>query len=250
MLVGRDIEVDCRRRLDVRSFSSSLPRLGLRTSVGRESGGDRREGSASGADAQLAIPRAPGRIGDECRSRKCHIPTRNLHAGLAGGRLPRSGTVRISSYFRFLNSSLRPLSGNERFCDSRHSPAAARLCASRTRARNQRRTTRRIRGFYNDSGAERPPGMLASAPPASSRVCRSMPPHCGEHRSATALASRATALPAPAYQGWPWRLGRLPIRSSPVWPCWSVCLPRNHCHLPLREPESHRRDLSRAASYT
>jgi len=52
MLVGRVIEVDCRRRLGVRSFSSSLPPdLGLRTSFGRESGGDRRERSASGADA-------------------------------------------------------------------------------------------------------------------------------------------------------------------------------------------------------
>jgi hypothetical protein len=41
MLVGRDIQVDCRRRLGVRSFSSSLPPdLGLRTSFGRESGGD------------------------------------------------------------------------------------------------------------------------------------------------------------------------------------------------------------------
>jgi hypothetical protein len=39
MLVGRDIEVDCRRRLGVRSFSSSLPPdLGLRTSFGHESG--------------------------------------------------------------------------------------------------------------------------------------------------------------------------------------------------------------------
>jgi hypothetical protein len=37
MLVGRDIEVDCRRRLGVRSFSSSLPPdLGLRRSFGRE----------------------------------------------------------------------------------------------------------------------------------------------------------------------------------------------------------------------
>jgi hypothetical protein len=36
MLVGRDIEVDCRRRLGVRSFSSSLPPdLGLRISFGR-----------------------------------------------------------------------------------------------------------------------------------------------------------------------------------------------------------------------
>ena len=36
MLVGRDIEVDCRRRLGVRLFSSSLPPdLGLRTSFGR-----------------------------------------------------------------------------------------------------------------------------------------------------------------------------------------------------------------------
>ena len=44
MLVGRDIQVDCRRRLGVRSFSSSLPPdLGLRTSFGRETGGDRRE---------------------------------------------------------------------------------------------------------------------------------------------------------------------------------------------------------------
>jgi hypothetical protein len=52
MLVGRAIEVDCRRRLGVRSFSSSLPPdLGLRTSFGREPGADRRERSASGADA-------------------------------------------------------------------------------------------------------------------------------------------------------------------------------------------------------
>ena len=42
MLVGRDIQVECRRRLGLRSFSSSLPPdLGLRTSFGRESGGDR-----------------------------------------------------------------------------------------------------------------------------------------------------------------------------------------------------------------
>jgi hypothetical protein len=47
MLVGRDIEVDCRRRLGVRSFFSSLPPdLGLRTSFGRETSpgpGDRRD---------------------------------------------------------------------------------------------------------------------------------------------------------------------------------------------------------------
>jgi hypothetical protein len=37
LLVGRDIEIDCRRRLGIRSFSSSLPPdLGLRTSFGRE----------------------------------------------------------------------------------------------------------------------------------------------------------------------------------------------------------------------
>jgi hypothetical protein len=36
MLVGRQIEVDCRRRLGLRWFSSSLPPdLGLRTSFGR-----------------------------------------------------------------------------------------------------------------------------------------------------------------------------------------------------------------------
>jgi hypothetical protein len=52
MLVGRDIEVDCRRRLGVRWFSSSLPPdLGLRTSFGREPESDRRASSASGADA-------------------------------------------------------------------------------------------------------------------------------------------------------------------------------------------------------
>jgi hypothetical protein len=52
MLVGRDIQVDCRRRLGVRSFSSPLPPdLGLRTSFGRETGGDRRDSSASGANA-------------------------------------------------------------------------------------------------------------------------------------------------------------------------------------------------------
>jgi hypothetical protein len=52
MLVGRDIEVDCRRRLGVRSFYSSLPReLGLRASFGRGTGngpGDRREEPGSG----------------------------------------------------------------------------------------------------------------------------------------------------------------------------------------------------------
>jgi hypothetical protein len=31
-----------------------------------------------------------------------YLPRRNLDAGCAGGRLPRSGTVRISSYFRTL----------------------------------------------------------------------------------------------------------------------------------------------------
>jgi hypothetical protein len=50
MLSGRDIEVDCRRRLGVRSFSSSLPPdLGLRTSFGREGGNP-----ASGIDAPLS----------------------------------------------------------------------------------------------------------------------------------------------------------------------------------------------------
>ena len=47
MLVGRDIQVDCRRRLGVRSFSSSLPPdLGLRTAFGRAAGNwpdDRRD---------------------------------------------------------------------------------------------------------------------------------------------------------------------------------------------------------------
>ena len=55
MLVGRDIEVDCRRRLGVRWFTSSLPPdLGLRTSFGRGPGhgpGERWEGPASGAAA-------------------------------------------------------------------------------------------------------------------------------------------------------------------------------------------------------
>jgi hypothetical protein len=58
MLVGRDIEVDCRRRLGVRWFSSSLPPdLGLRTSFGREGGhgsGERREGPPSGAAAPFS----------------------------------------------------------------------------------------------------------------------------------------------------------------------------------------------------
>jgi hypothetical protein len=37
LLAGRDIRVDCRRRLGVRSFSSSLPPdLGLRSSFGRD----------------------------------------------------------------------------------------------------------------------------------------------------------------------------------------------------------------------
>ena len=52
MLVGRDIEVDCRRRLGVRSFLLlATPDLGLHTSFGWESGGDRRDSSASGANA-------------------------------------------------------------------------------------------------------------------------------------------------------------------------------------------------------
>jgi hypothetical protein len=55
LLVGRDIQIDCRRRLGVRSFSSSLPPdLGLRASFGREPGhgpGARREGPSSGAAA-------------------------------------------------------------------------------------------------------------------------------------------------------------------------------------------------------
>jgi hypothetical protein len=39
MLAGRDIEVDCRRRLGIRSFRSSLPPdLGLRASFGRDTG--------------------------------------------------------------------------------------------------------------------------------------------------------------------------------------------------------------------
>ena len=39
MLVGRDIEVDCRPRLGVRSFTCTLPPdLGLRTSFGRDPG--------------------------------------------------------------------------------------------------------------------------------------------------------------------------------------------------------------------
>jgi hypothetical protein len=52
MLVGRDIKVDCRRRLGVRSFFSSLPPdLGLRASFGREASdwpGDHREHPDSG----------------------------------------------------------------------------------------------------------------------------------------------------------------------------------------------------------
>jgi hypothetical protein len=45
MLVGRDIEVDCRRRLGIRWFHSSLPPdLGLRASFGRETGGCRGAG--------------------------------------------------------------------------------------------------------------------------------------------------------------------------------------------------------------
>jgi hypothetical protein len=56
MLVGRDIEVDCHRRLGVRSFSSSLPPdLGLRASFGRASVGDHREQPVE------AESKAPGR---------------------------------------------------------------------------------------------------------------------------------------------------------------------------------------------
>jgi hypothetical protein len=39
---------------------------------------------------------APARAPDE------ELPRRMLNTGLVGGRLPRSGTVRISSYFRTL----------------------------------------------------------------------------------------------------------------------------------------------------
>jgi hypothetical protein len=53
MLVGREIQIDCRRRLGVRLFSSSLPPdLGLRTSLGRDTGqgpGEPREDPASDA---------------------------------------------------------------------------------------------------------------------------------------------------------------------------------------------------------
>jgi hypothetical protein len=60
MLVGRDIQVDCRRRLGVRSFSSSLPPdLGLRTSVGREARGDR-GGEPTGGLHQLSAHRLRG----------------------------------------------------------------------------------------------------------------------------------------------------------------------------------------------
>ena len=52
MLVGRDIEVDCRRRRGVRSFSSSLPPTSGCARRSGESGGDRRDNSASGADAR------------------------------------------------------------------------------------------------------------------------------------------------------------------------------------------------------
>jgi hypothetical protein len=58
LLVGRDIEIDCRRRLGIRSFFSSLPPdLGLRTSFGRETRhgpSDHREDAASDADAWLS----------------------------------------------------------------------------------------------------------------------------------------------------------------------------------------------------
>jgi hypothetical protein len=46
------------------------------------------------ADVRLAPRRA--------RAEAWSYPRRRLNAGLAGGRLPRSGTVRISSYFRTL----------------------------------------------------------------------------------------------------------------------------------------------------
>ena len=58
MLVGRDIAVDCRRRLGVRWFYSSLPPdLGLRTSFGREGGqrpGERPDDPASGTATPLS----------------------------------------------------------------------------------------------------------------------------------------------------------------------------------------------------
>jgi hypothetical protein len=58
LLAGRDVEIDCRRRLGVRSFFSSLPPdLGLRTSFGRAPGHGPRDhpgGAASGADAPLS----------------------------------------------------------------------------------------------------------------------------------------------------------------------------------------------------
>jgi len=58
LLVGRRIEIDCRRRLGVRSFSSSLPPdLGLRASFGRAGPlrGDHRDqlgARSSGSDQQ------------------------------------------------------------------------------------------------------------------------------------------------------------------------------------------------------
>ena len=55
LLAGRDVEIDCRRRLGVRSFFSSLPPdLGLRTSFGRASGHAHRAGPRQDALAENA----------------------------------------------------------------------------------------------------------------------------------------------------------------------------------------------------
>jgi hypothetical protein len=51
------------------------------------------------ADRQILLVGDPG-SGKSVALR--HLPRRNLDSGLAGGRLSRSGTVRISSYFRSL----------------------------------------------------------------------------------------------------------------------------------------------------
>jgi hypothetical protein len=46
--------------------------------------------------------RSPRRSREVTLAQLIQLPRRNLNTGLAGGRLPRSGAVRISSYFRTL----------------------------------------------------------------------------------------------------------------------------------------------------
>jgi hypothetical protein len=59
-----------------------------------------RRGGAWVAEATGWLDRSGYRSGTRAICRRYQLPRRNLGSGLTEGRLSRSGTVRISSYFR------------------------------------------------------------------------------------------------------------------------------------------------------